>query len=127
MAIAPEMPPAPGYWKASDGRWYPPEAAPVPPPAPTPVVVVQTAPSNGMAVAALVCGIIGVVVGTIPILAVPTLILGIFALSFGGVAWRRALHGQPRRGTAIWGTSLGTVAVALSVVGFVIVYNASFK
>ena len=27
-------PPGPGWWKASDGRWYPPESAPTPPPTP---------------------------------------------------------------------------------------------
>ena len=77
-----------------------------------------------MAVAALVCGIIGVVVGIIPILAVPALILGNLALSFGGVALRRALNGQPRKSMAIWGTSFGAVAVALSITGFVVVYSA---
>jgi hypothetical protein len=28
----PETPPAPGYWMASDGRWYPPSPAPASPP-----------------------------------------------------------------------------------------------
>ena len=29
-------PPGPGWWLASDGRWYPPQSAPAPPPAPAP-------------------------------------------------------------------------------------------
>jgi hypothetical protein len=118
-----EAPPGPGYWKAPDGNWYPPEAQPAVQSAP-PVVYVQQAPSNGQAVAALVCGIIGVVVGLIPILAVPALILGILAVTFGWLAWRRALKGQPRKGMAIAGTILGAVAIALSIVGFAIVNNA---
>ena len=35
----PDQPPAPGYWKASDGNWYPPQGpvrAPEPPPPPPP-------------------------------------------------------------------------------------------
>lgn len=118
-----EAPPGPGYWKASDGHWYPPESQPGHQSAPS-VVYVQQAPRNGQAVAALVCGITGVVLGTIPILAVPALILGIVALTFGWLSWRRALHGQPRKGMAVWGTVLGIVAVGLSIVGFVIVNNA---
>jgi len=118
-----EMPPGPGYWKASDGNWYPPQAPPGSQ-APAPVVYVQPGPSNGQAVAALVCGIIGAVVGLIPILAVPALALGVLAVVFGGVAWRKALRGEPRKGMAIAGTLLGGLAIVLSIVGFIIVNNA---
>ncbi len=118
-----EMSPGPGYWKASDGNWYPPQAPPGPQ-APAPVIYVQPVPRNGQAVAALVCGIIGAVVGTIPILAVPALALGVLAVVFGLVAWRKALRGEPRKGMAIAGTLLGSLAIVLSIVGFIIVNNA---
>lgn len=88
------------------------------------MVVVQTLPANGMAVAALVLGIIGAVIGLIPILAVPALICGVLALIFGPVAWKRARNGAPRKAMAIWGTSMGALAVTLSIIGFVIVDNA---
>ncbi len=118
-----EMPPGPGYWKASDGNWYPPQA-PSGPQAPASVIYVQPVPSNGQAVGALVCGIVGVVVGLIPLLAVPALALGVVAVVLGGVAWRKALRGEPRKGMAITGTLLGGLAIVLSIVGFIIVNNA---
>jgi succinate dehydrogenase hydrophobic anchor subunit len=79
-----------------------------------------------MAVTALVFGIIGVILGLIPILAVPTLICGILALTFGGVGLRAVLK-DPRRsgkGMAIAGIALGATAFILAIVGFVIVANA---
>lgn len=49
-----ETPAGPGWWQASDGRWYPPEAHPsarpsVPPPPPTPPPAMPTMPAGGPA------------------------------------------------------------------------------
>ena len=117
-------PPGPGWWVASDGKWYPPESSPGVAPAPPPVVVVAKT-GNGMAVAALTLGIIGALVGLIPILAVPALICGLLALVFGFVGLSIAKNPlRSGKGMAIAGIILGTAAVALAIVGFVIVNNA---
>lgn len=76
-----------------------------------------------MAVAALMCGSVGVVLGMIPILAVPALTTGIVALAFGITGTKRAQRGAVRKMVAIWGTVLGIVAIALSIVGFAIIFN----
>ncbi len=66
----------PGWWQASDGKWYPPQqAAPAAPTEPwgaappagmaygTPGYQAPT--TNGMAIAALVCGIASLAVGIV--------------------------------------------------------------
>ncbi|WP_222193066.1 DUF4190 domain-containing protein [Modestobacter italicus] len=77
----------------------------------------QTAPSsntptnrssNGLAIAALVCGLVGLVFFSI--------ILGPLALIFGLVALNKAKHGAAHRGMAIAGTVLGLVDIVLFVV-----------
>ncbi len=87
------------------------------------VVFVQPL-GNGFAITALVCGIIGAVVGLIPILAVPALIMGILALVFGIAGWKRANKLRAKKGIAVAGVVLGVLAVTLSIVGFVIVHHA---
>lgn len=82
----------PGWWQASDGKWYPPEqAAPAAPAAPwgsAPPAgmpygnpAYQAPSTNGMAIAALVCGIASLGVGFITcgigsVAAIPAVILG---------------------------------------------------
>jgi hypothetical protein len=107
---------------------YPP---PPPPPPPWrqpqyPSVVQPTTeePARGLAIAALVCGIVGVVVGLIPILFVATLALGLVALVLGGIAWTIRRRAHVKRGVAIAGTILGVLALTLGIVGVVIVNNA---
>ena len=82
---------------------------------------------NGMAVAALVCGIIGAVIGLVPILFVGAFVLGVLALVFGLVGRGRAKR-EPavgRKTMATWGAALGVVAVILGFVGVAIVDDAS--
>ena len=67
MEVVSDAPQGPGWWQASDGRWYPPQAPGGYPPAP-----VQTA---GKATATLVLGIISFVVCPI-IPAIAALIVG---------------------------------------------------
>jgi len=80
--------------------------------------------TNGLAIAALVCGIIGVVAGLIPFLFFLAFILGVLALVFGlvgrGTAKRREGAGSKQ---AIAGAILGGVAVILGIVGVVILVN----
>lgn len=77
-----------------------------------------------MAITALVCGIVGALMGMIPILALPALILGVLALVFGGIAWRRAIARHIKKGMAIAGVLLGAASITLAIIGFVIVNNA---
>lgn len=63
----PPGPPGPGWWLASDGKYYPPEQAPgqpVPPPpqytaySPYGAPLVQATSTNGLAIASMVLGIL---------------------------------------------------------------------
>lgn len=78
------------------------------------------AAGNGLAVAALVLGIIGVFFGMIPLTFFIAWILGTLALVFGLVGRRRRV----RRAMAIWGAALGLVSLVLGVVGVIIVGRA---
>src|SRR6266700_3558538 len=79
-----------GWWQASDGRWYPPDARPGVPPPPEaasdgwaqPSVSQYRTSTNGFAVAALVLGIIGIPA----VLVLVGLLLAVLALIFGLVA-----------------------------------------
>ena len=94
-----------------------------PPAPPTPEAVGQR--GGGFAVAALVLGIVGVVFGFIPLLFVIAFPCGLLAVIFGVLAWRSANKpGGSRKGMAIAGTILGVVALALGVIGAVIVDDA---
>lgn len=64
--------------------------------------------SNGLAIAGLVCGIVGLVVFAI--------VLGPLAIIFGSVGLSRANHGAEHRTMAIWGIVLGIADVVLWIV-----------
>lgn len=64
--------------------------------------------SNGMAIAALVCGIVGVFIFEV--------ILGVLAIIFGGIGVSRANRGAGRRGIAWAGVILGVIDVVLFLV-----------
>ena len=63
---------------------------------------------NGLAIAALVCGLVG-------LLAFP-IILGPLALVFGLIALNKAKQGAGNRGMAIAGIVLGVIDIALFVI-----------
>ncbi|HEX3461595.1 MAG TPA: DUF4190 domain-containing protein [Acidimicrobiales bacterium] len=119
--------PGPGYWLASDGQWYPPEqapgAAPVPPPAsaifptypqpggwdqaqiPYPTGrSVPARPTNGQAIASLVCACAGV----IPFLGIVGVILGVI---FGFTAKSQI----KRTGGVQGGSGLATAGIVISI------------
>lgn len=75
---------------------------------------------NGIATAALVCGIIGVLLAWMPFLVVAGFVLAVLALVFGVQGIRRANVTNTGRGLAVSGVVLGAVGVALSVVGVLI-------
>lgn len=70
--------------------------------------------------AAFICGVIGAIIGLVPILGLIAVPLGIIALILGIMGWRR----KPERAKlAIASTFLGVVAIVLGVIGVVIVSN----
>jgi Domain of unknown function (DUF4190) len=114
----PPAPPVPGWWQASDGNWYPPEAAPggappagpygPPPAAPygySPYQ--QTQGTNGFAIASLVLGIIWIYwIGSI------------LAVIFGFVAMNQIKQrNQGGRGMAIAGLVLGFIGIGFLILG----------
>ena len=109
----PTSPPGPGWWLASDGKYYPPEQAPAAPASPPPPAftaytpyapgVVQATSTNGLAIASMVLGILWIYwIGSI------------LALVFGYVAKgqiERSAGRQGGRGMAIAGIVLGWIGV----------------
>lgn len=126
------------WWMASDGKWYPPQAAtspsPAAPPPPTvppvvqPLYVQQPAVSargpinDGFCITGLVCGIVALVV------CYPGIILGVLGLVFGILGIKRVdRSGGTRtgRGMGLAGAICGGIAVALWVTLFVVAILAS--
>lgn len=106
-----------GWWMASDGKWYPPDqrASVAAPPHPT------AAPERPTATGAFICGIIGSVIGLIPLLGILAIPLGLIGFFLGLSGWRR----KPERAKlARAATILGALAVVLGIVGIVIVSDA---
>jgi lysylphosphatidylglycerol synthetase-like protein (DUF2156 family) len=87
-----------------------------------PQVVYVERKSNGLAVAALTCGIVGLVLGLIPILFFIAWALGITAFVLGLVARGRVKRDPEigRRKMATWGVWLGVAAFAMGCVGFAV-------
>jgi lysylphosphatidylglycerol synthetase-like protein (DUF2156 family) len=90
----------------------------------------SSAPSNGFAVTALVCGIVGIVLGVLPFTFFVAWILGIIAIVFGVLA-RKRFDAEPaigRKGMATAGLILGIltiVACAIWVILFIAVIDGS--
>ena len=82
---------------------------------------------NGLAVASLVLGTVGIVVGVIPILFFLSLPCGLLALTFGVVGRGRALADESRGGRrlALTGVILGCLTMILGVVGIVVLDDAA--
>ena len=86
-----------------------PSPAPPPPPPPPPPIVYQVVqPTNGLATASLVLGILG-----IALFWFLGFIMSILAIVFGGVGLSRAKAGAPGKGVAIAGLTLGIVGLLL--------------
>jgi Na+/proline symporter len=77
-------------------------------------------------VAGFVCGLIGALVGLIPLLSWIAFPAGILGVVFGGIGWPRA-NREPERGgkgLAIAGLVLGILAMTLATIGIGVIYDA---
>ena len=72
---------------------------------------------KGLAIGALVCGILSIAGGLIPFVGFFTSILAIVAVVLGIIARKKLPEGQ--RGMATAGLILGIVGVVFSVIGFI--------
>jgi hypothetical protein len=73
-----------------------------------------------MAVAALVLGTVGVVLGLVPLTGFIALICGLLGLVLGFAGYGRAKRGAPYKTMAIWGIVLGGAAIVLGFIGLAI-------
>jgi hypothetical protein len=95
------------------------------PPPSAPGYYWTTAPMrNGLGVASLACGLIGILLGQVPFLFLGSGALGILAIVFGIIGIRRAARGEAsNRGIAVTGLVTGGVAFALAIWGVVIIVS----
>lgn len=130
----------PGWWQATDGKWYPP-APPAPPAPPTnqpptapgygapqPAYNATAGPKNdGLSIAALVCGISGLATLVLCGIGIVPAILGVI---FGVIGKKKveesggALQG---RGMALAGAICGAVAIGLFLIWMVLVLIGAFN
>jgi hypothetical protein len=79
---------------------------------------------NGLGVAALACGLAGILLGQVPLLFFGSGALGVLAIVFGVIGIRRALRGSAsNRAMAVTGLVAGVVASGLAVWGVVIIMS----
>lgn len=72
---------------------------------------------NRSATAAMVCGLIGVVIAWMPIVVVAGIVLGILAVVLGAKGLRQSKSSGSGRGKAITGLVTGVITLGLSVIG----------
>lgn len=80
-----------------------------------------TASGNGMATAAMVLGIVGLVLIWLPIVSIIGIIAGVVGLVLGIIALRRANAGGGKRGQAIAGIVCSAITVVLFVIAVAVV------
>jgi Septum formation len=86
-----------------------------------PVPVTQQAPRNGLGIAALIVGLIGVLAGLVPALFWAAGITAVIGLVLGFVGYSRAQRGEATNPTTALGAIItGAIAMILSVVGLLI-------
>ena len=79
-------------------------------------------PGNGLAVAGMVCGIIGIVFFWVPVLC---WILAILAVTFGGIGIARANNGASGKGMGIAGVVLGVITLGLYIIVVIAVIGST--
>jgi hypothetical protein len=132
----PPAPPPPGAGPAgpspAGGGYSPYSGGAVPAPPPPPPAynadgpLVGQGPKNGLGTAALVCGIVAVVVSFIPVVNWFTWALGVLAVVFGSVGWARANKGlATNKPFAITGLVLGIVSFFTFCLIYYVIFGAA--
>lgn len=80
--------------------------------------------SKGMSIAALVCGILGIVGCFIPVVRNFNFVLAILAIVFGAKAMKTAKENQEPTGMAVAGLVLGIIGVVMGVLSVLCVVCA---
>lgn len=97
--------------------------ASAPPTAPT-IYLAAGPMRNGLGVAALCCGLVGMLIGLVPLMFLASGALGILAIVFAIIAMRRAQRGEAsNRFMAIVALGTGIGASILAITGIVIVFS----
>ncbi|MFC3492216.1 DUF4190 domain-containing protein [Glycomyces rhizosphaerae] len=130
----PSAPPPPGSGPGApppSGGGYSPYAGgsvpPPPPPPPTynsdgPMYLQQ--PRNGLGKAALICGIIAVVLSFIPGVNMFTWPMGVLAVVFGSIGWSRVNKGQAtNKSMAVTGLVLGIASFLTFCLVYLLLYT----
>lgn len=145
-------PPAEGWWLASDGKWYPPAAAPGPAPPAYPqaalspqhqpyptqppvehahygafqhqVLVANASKSPGMAIASMVLGIGAVFVALIPVVGFASIPFALVGLGLGAAGINRSRNGYEGLGLAITGVITCIAALIISL-GYLLVFRSA--
>lgn len=82
-------------------------------------------PRNGLGVAALVIGIVGVLIALVPFMFWLGAILGLLALIFGIIGMGKANKGEAtNKGSALTGVITGALAIVISIVWVVVLATA---
>jgi hypothetical protein len=81
--------------------------------------VTRNVTGNGIAIAAMVCGIVSVVLGWLPVVFAVGVVLAVLAIIFGIVGVRRAGVNGNRKGFAIAGVVTGAFGIPVAVVGLI--------
>ncbi len=76
-------------------------------------------PSNGLSIAALVCGILGIVGGFIPVVKYFTLALAVVGIVFGALGQKKAKETGVGSGFATAGLVCGIIGASFSAVGVI--------
>jgi hypothetical protein len=128
----PAPPPGPGYapppaqpppfpYPAQAPGAYPPQQYAAPQPYPAGYAYAAPQQGNGMAVAALVLGILSLILSW---LLVVDFILAVLAIIFGAVGLSTAgKRGGAGRGLAIAGLVLGALTIVLGIIFWIVVYG----
>jgi len=89
-----------------------------------PAYTVAAPMHNGLGIAALCCGIAGILLGQVPLLFLGSGALGILAVVFGIIGIRRARRRQAsNRAMAVTGVVTGVIALALAIWGVSIIVS----
>ena len=122
----------PGWWLASDGKWYPPQSAPPPPMPPqyTPYPQFQGPQTSGKSTAVLVLGIVslalmcGYGVGLIPAIIALAMAPGA-RREIAGSGGRLQGEGQIKAGVVCSWVTVGIVAAAIVLIVVLVIIGAA--